>query len=63
MTAFSPLNLAINTGRIEKSDLKPPAPIVKKSLLSVLKGLDEVPPETAHPEPILQTELSGRDTN
>ncbi len=59
MAAFSPQNAAVNLVKSEEKNLKPPTPLVRKSLLSVLKGLDEVPPEIAHPHPTLLVETDN----
>ena len=61
MTAFSPQNAAVNLVKSEEKNLKPPTPLVRKSLLSVLKGLDEVPPEIAHPHPTLLVETDSQN--
>jgi hypothetical protein len=59
MAAFSPQNAAVNLVKSEEKNLRPPTPLVRKSLLSVLKGLDEVPPEIAHPHPTLLVETDN----
>jgi len=61
MTAFSPKNVSLNLAKAEEKNFKSPAPLVRKSLLSVLKGLDEVPPELAHPHPTLLVETDSQN--
>jgi hypothetical protein len=55
MAAFSPSNAVAAPDKIGFSDFRPFQE--RKSLLSVLKGLDEVPPEIFHPEPTKPVEI------